>query len=142
MTLFEEIVNKYEVQEQVEQVNDLIKKTNAPYKNSKRFVKDTGLGTVFCMIEKHFNKKGYEFNDAKSMFIKTEEIKADKEIINVDAMILNYIKDEGKGKIRKGSFQMYEGAEKELKALYEKYPYFNKGDLLYVVIMEGIKNLK
>lgn len=141
MTLFNEILSKYELEEQATEINKLMKQATKPFKNSRKFASQTGLGVVFSVVEKYFYRNNYIFDGGKNMFVKKE--KADKEEVkNINDMIINYIMNEDKGTIRKGTFQMYEGAEKELKEIYSKYPYFNKSELLYVVIMEGVKNLK
>lgn len=139
MTTFEELKNRT-LEEQIEGVNMAMKQASKPFKNSRTFAKETGLNVVFSKIEKYFNKKGYTFNEDKSIFVKQKQNTQQEE--NPDALILNYLKNEEKGTVKKGSFPLYEDAQKELQEIYEKYPYFSKTDILYVIIKEGVKSLK
>lgn len=139
MATFEELKNRT-LEEQIEGVNMAMKQASKPFKNSRTFAKETGLNVVFSKIEKYYSKKGYTFNEEKSIFIKQKGNTQQEE--NPDTLILNYLKNDNKGTVKKGSFPLYEDAQKELQAVYEKYPYFSKTDILYVIIKEGVKNLK
>lgn len=139
MATFEELKDK-KLEEQIEEVNIAMKQASKPFKNSRKFAKETGLNVVFSKIEKYFSKRGYTFNEEKSIFVKQKENNQQEE--DPDNLILNYLKNEEKGTVRKGSFPLYADAQKELQAVYEKYPYFSKTDILYVIIKEGVKSLK
>lgn len=139
MATFEELKNK-KLEEQVTEINELMKRASKPFKNSRTFSQETGLNVVFSKIEKYYNKKGYTFNEEKSIFIKQKGSTQQEE--NPDNLILNYLKNDNKGTVRKGSFPLYEDAQRELQEIYEKYPYFSKTDILYVIIKEGVKSLK
>ena len=144
MTVFDEIKNKYELEEQANKVNKMMKQTNTPYKNSKRFAKETGLGVIFSVVEKYFIKNGYSFINDEFVKVKPDQTQPKEEpvqTISKNDFIANYLMKE-RNRNKKVTARISDNAEMELQELYEKYPYFNKGDLLYVVIMEGIKNLK
>ena len=140
MTVFDEIKNKYELEEQANKVNKMMKQTNTPYKNSKRFAKETGLGVIFSVVEKYFLRNGYSFINDEFVKLPAKEIEPVKKE-SVNEMIVSYlINKTGKGKHT--SVLLADQTEKELKEFYDKYPYFNKSDLLNLVILEGVKNLK
>lgn len=139
MATFEELKDK-KLEEQIEEVNMAMKQASKPFKNSRKFATQTGLGVVFSVVEKYYNKKGYTFNEEKSIFVKQKGNNQQEE--DPDNLILKYLKNDNKGTIKKGSFPLYEDAQKELQAVCEKYPYFSKTDILYVIIKEGVKSLK
>lgn len=139
MATFEELKNRT-LEEQIEEVNMSMKQASKPFKNSRTFAKETGLNVVFSKIDKYFSKRGYAFDEKKNIFIKQKGNTQQEE--NPDTLILNYLKNDNKGTVRKGSFPLYEDAQKELQEIYEKYPYFSKTDILYVIIKEGVKSLK
>ena len=142
--IFEELIKNKTLEEQATEINEMMKQTKAPYKNSKKFAKETGLGVVFSVVEKYFLRNGYSFINDEFVKVKPDQTQPKEEpvqTISKNDFIANYLMKE-RNRNKKVTARISDNAEMELQELYEKYPYFNKGDLLYVVIMEGIKNLK